>query len=205
MKYKDLTSQKFNRLTVLEKVVGKSSKGLWKCRCDCGNIVFATRHDLTSNHKKSCGCFKKDYLSQKSSTHKLTKTRIYKIWIDMKKRCYNHNQKYYCNYGGRGISICDEWKQDFISFYNWSIKNGYNDDLSIDRINNDGDYCPNNCRWANRTTQNNNSRHNRYITYNGKTLTMSQWAKYLNLTYSCLKTRFRRGWSVEKALTTPAK
>lgn len=205
MKYIDLKKQKFYRLTVLEKVIGKGSKGLWKCRCDCGNIVFATSHDLRFEVKKSCGCFKKDYLSQKSMKHNLTKTRIYKIWVDMKRRCYNSNKIGYCNYGERGIIICDQWKNNFLSFYNWSMQNGYKDDLSIDRINNDGNYEPSNCRWADRTTQNNNSRHNRYITYNGKTLTMSQWAKYLNLTYSCLKTRFRRGWPIEKALTTPAK
>lgn len=123
----------------------------------------------------------------------------------MKTRCYNKNFMYYCNYGGKGIKICDEWKNDFSKFYKWAINNGYKEGLTIDRINNDGNYEPLNCRWVTRKKQNNNMNKNIIINYNGKKQTISEWADELNLSRIALYYRIRRGWDVEKALTTPLK
>lgn len=118
----------------------------------------------------------------------------------MKKRCYNKNASNYKNYGGRGITMCDEWRNDFITFYNWSMENGYQDNLSIDRIDNDKGYSPSNCRWTDRTTQNNNTRHNVYLTYNGKTQTMKQWSDELNTPISTICCRKKRGYNDEDCL-----
>lgn len=206
MRAKDLVNKRFGRLTVLECQEITSKNVIWKCRCDCGKITLVNQTGLLYDSTKSCGCIRKEMLSNRSSVHHHSKTRIYKIWIEIKRRCYNINSISYKNYGGRGITICDEWKNDFMPFYNWSMNNGYTDKLSIDRINNDGNYEPSNCRWTNRKTQNNNTRHNHYITYNGKTLTLAQWCEELGFTYSCLKSRINKHhWSIEKALTTPPK
>lgn len=205
MKALDLTNQKFNRLTVLGKSDKKGEKVMWKCQCDCGNIIYVATCNLRGNKFKSCGCLKNEKLIQRSTKHNKCHTRLYLIWKAMKQRCYNQNNKEYNCYGGRGITICDEWKNDFKSFYDWSIQNGYKENLFIDRINNDSNYEPSNCRWADRKTQNNNTRHNHLITYDGKTLTLSQWAELYNLSYGCLKSRIKNGWSIEKALTTPTR
>jgi hypothetical protein len=122
----------------------------------------------------------------------------------MNQRCFNKNNPGYFKYGGRGITVCQEWQNSFDEFYNWSVKNGYNDDLTIDRINNNGNYTPDNCRWVTYHTQNNNTRANRLITFKGETMTMAQWANKINIHYSALEQRLNQlGWSVEKALTTP--
>ena len=128
--------------------------------------------------------------------------RIYRIWVGMKNRCQNPNNYSYHNYGGRGIKVCPEW-QDYQTFLDWSLAHGYADGLSIDRIDNEGDYCPENCRWATRREQNCNTRQNHFLTYKGKTQTISQWAEDVGLDYSALKQRINSGWPVEKALITP--
>lgn len=128
--------------------------------------------------------------------------RMYHIWHDMKRRCYQPQNKRYSRYGARGIKVCDEWL-DFQNFFDWSQVNGYGDELSIDRINSDGDYCPENCRWADAETQANNRTNNRYITYNGETKTLKQWSKEIGIGYYALRGRFQRGWGVEKAFTRP--
>lgn len=204
MNFKDLTNQKFNRLTVLQRDKNKWNRVMWKCRCDCGNIIFVNTYALKSGSAKSCGCYKSEILGNAMRKHKLSNTRIYNIWKGMRKRCNNPNSSSYYLYGGRGIKVCEEWDK-FLPFYYWSMQNGYAENLSIDRINYDGNYEPSNCRWVDSEQQNNNTRQNVFITYNGKTLTLSQWAKYVGLTYSCLKARLYNGWSIEKALTTPVK
>lgn len=205
MKFIDLTNQKFGRLTVLEYIGHKGKRNLWKCRCECGKITEVVTYHLTKNIVKSCGCLRTEKLIERSTSHNKRYSKIYNRWKGIKQRCLNPNQPSYINYGGRGITICDEWKNDFMSFYNWSMQNGYAEKLTIDRINNDGNYEPSNCRWVDRKTQNNNTRANHLLTYNGKTLNISQWANLYNLSYSCLKTRIRNGWSIEKALLTPVK
>lgn len=128
--------------------------------------------------------------------------RIYMIWFDMKRRCNQPQNKRFNRYGGRGIKVCDEWL-NFQSFFDWSLANGYKDDLTIDRVNKDGDYGPDNCRWADLITQANNRSNNHYITYQGKTQTMMEWSKELNMNYSTLRRRINLGWDVEEAFRRP--
>lgn len=133
-------------------------------------------------------------------THGLSGTRIDQIYRAMRRRCFNANCPEYRNYGARGITVCDEWKEPQ-AFYDWAIANGYNDDLTIDRIDNNGNYEPSNCRWVDRFTQANNTRANHFMTFNGKTQTVAQWARELGINHKTLETRVSYGWSDEKALT----
>ena len=195
----NLVGKRFNRLTVI-KYMGKSK---WLCKCDCGNETIVDSHNLRTNHTKSCGCYNKEKFKQRFTTHGLSTTRIYKIYLGIKKRCYNKNYREFHLYGGRGIKVCQEWLDDFMSFYIWSGANGYKDDLTIDRIDVNGNYESTNCRWITQAEQNLNTRKNHYITYNGITMSMKQWAEKCNLSYSTLQHRIYRNWNVEKALLTP--
>ncbi|MGB4824013.1 MAG: hypothetical protein WBP82_03780 [Leuconostoc mesenteroides] len=138
--------------------------------------------------------------------HGMTGTRIHNIWRGIKMRCYNPNVKSYEHYGGRGIKMSEEWRTSFLSFYKWAIENGYNDELTIDRINVNGDYCSENCRWQTWKQQENNRSNNDMITFDGKTMTQAQWAEYIGIDKRLLNARLVRcGWTVEKALTTPVR
>ena len=170
----DLTGQKFGRLTVIERADVRSHRReiVWRCVCDCGNMKDIPGYSLRSGMTSSCGCWKSEVLANfkiRSTTHGLYHHPLHGIWNGMKIRCYDKNRKQYKNYGGRGIEVCDEWKNDFKAFYDWAMANGYQKGLSIDRIDNDGDYCPENCRWADNFTQANNSRQCHYIQYDGRT------------------------------------
>lgn len=205
-KINNLTGKKFGRLKVLEYYGNsKNCKALWLCQCECGNTKIILGNSLTSKATVSCGCYNKEKARERRTKHNLSYSRLYKIWCGMKTRCYNKNFVYYCNYGGRGITICDEWLNDFETFYKWAISNGYEEGLTIDRINNDGNYEPINCRWISRKEQNNNMRKNIIIKYNGKEQTISQWAKEFGINRTALYYRIKRCWNIEKALTEPPK
>lgn len=195
-KLQDLTGKRFERLVVVERTANNKRQPVWICKCDCGNYTKVQSSNLKSGNVRSCGCLAKEI--KPSLTHGLHGTRLYEIWHGMKQRCYLPTVKPYKNYGGRGIKVCDEWKNDFMSFYNWAITNGYREYLTLDRIDNDGNYEPNNCRWITRKEQSNNKRTNRYITYNGKTHTLSQWCEILGVKRHILKYRLNH-WGIDRA------
>ena len=198
--FQDLTGQKFGRLTVLE-YKGNSK---WLCKCDCGNIRIVRAYDMKIAKTISCGCYNKEHSKNLHTIHNCAKTKIYNTWCNMKSRCYNKNNERYKIYGARGITVCQEWLDDFINFYNWAMANGYSDELSIDRIDVNGNYEPSNCRWANIELQSNNKRSNRFYTFNNETLTLKQWSIKLHINYFTLQKRLSvHKWDVERAFTTP--
>lgn len=135
--------------------------------------------------------------------HNMCETPLYYVWQAIKQRCYNKNNPKYKIYGDKGICMCEEWKNDFVAFMDWALENGYNVNLTIDRIDSNGNYCPENCRWATYEQQGNNTCRNVFIEFNGKKMTISQWAHCLGIEVGTLNSRLRKGWSIEKALTTP--
>jgi len=188
---------KYARLTVVSSIPKEERLGgadarrraQYLCMCDCGNKIIVAQANLVSGRTESCGCLRRESLSQSVTTHGLTKRlpsgdqpRLYHIWRSMKQRCYNKSNTNYRKYGERGISVCEEWKHSFEAFHSWAISNGYRDDLSLDRIDNDGAYCPENCRWATPTEQSSNTRRSHKILYDGKTFTITGLAKHLSTT-----------------------
>ena len=209
--FEDLSGKKFGKLTVIKldhreiRNDGKRNRYFnhWLCQCECGNECIIIGNYLKKGSTISCGCYRKELSKNKLYKHGLSNTRLHKIWSGIKQRCYAKYSKDYKNYGQRNIIMCDEWKNDFKKFYDWAIDNGYKDNLTIDRIDNDGNYEPNNCRWATLEEQANNMRNNHLLTFNNKTQTMSQWAKEYNMSKYLLQHRIASNWSVERALTTP--
>lgn len=189
-----MIGEKFGKWLVLEETDKKSKSRckIYKCKCDCGNIGYVVGTNLRNGHSKSCGCAK--------VKHKHSRSKLYDIYYKMRHRCYNKHDKNYNNYGGRGIKICDEWLSDFMNFYKWSMNTGYCKTLTIDRIDVNGNYEPNNCRWVDWDTQANNRRNNVYLTYNGKTQTIARWSKELNICYHTLMYRHNKGWSDKECL-----
>lgn len=193
--------EKFNKLTVIELTETKLYinpqgrkllKKYYRCKCDCGNEVIVYQGKLTSGQTKSCGCL--------TLKHGLWKSRLYNIWRGMLKRCNLKSSKDYERYGGRGINVYNEWKDDFKAFYDWAMNNGYNDTLSIDRIDVNGNYEPGNCRWVSAKVQSNNRSSNKLITYKGETHNITEWADLLNIPRHVIYQRLKANWSIEKAL-----
>lgn len=194
----DLTGQRFGKLVAIN-IVGKRGTYIaWKCLCDCGNECIVTSSHLRSGHTKSCGCIVRE--------HGESGTRLHEIWHGLIQRCTNKNTVNYAYYGGRGIRICDEWRNSYLNFRNWALSIGYNDSLTIDRINNDGDYSPDNCQWVDMKEQGANKRNNIYWTYNGQTKHLSEWARIVGISRMTLCQRvYRSNWSIEEALSIPTR
>lgn len=177
----DLTGKTINNLFVIKRVENtKSGNTRWLCKCICGKEFITNGTAIRIGHTKSCGCLRKEKTSGKNCIlykHGLYRTRLYKTWHNMIQRCSNKNNIHFKNYGGRGIKVCDDWKNDFLSFYNWAINNGYKDNLTIDRIDVNGNYEPSNCRWVTMKEQSNNRTSNHLITFNNETHNMMEWSK----------------------------
>lgn len=196
-KIKDVTGQRFGMLTAIK--IAERNPLKWECKCDCGNTCVVRANNLLHNKQKSCGC-----LSHKGNPiHKQCYTRVYRIYAKIKRRCFAVDDPAYPRYGGRGITMCEEWKKSFESFSSWAYSNGYKDGLSIDRIDNNGDYSPENCRWADIYCQANNKRNNILYSYNGETKTLAKWCKEKNMSYKVVWYRLSKGWSFERAITKP--
>lgn len=210
MKPCNLVGKRFGKLEVLSKSnVKKYGVYLWECKCDCGNITYASSNSLNSGNTKSCGCYK--YSGLYHPKHKGYKTHLYFVWESMKKRCYNPNDKFFYCYGAKGIKVCDEWKNDFSTFRQWALENGYTEEkldsginrLTIDRIDGDRDYEPNNCRWVDMTTQNNNKKKLKKYCYNNESHTIGEWAKIKNIDFNLLFNRIHKlHWSINESLET---
>ena len=205
----DLTGKQFGRWTVLERAddyIDKTGRvyHVWKCQCGCEKhtIKNVLAKNLLRGTSQSCGCIAAEFCKENFSTHRGTDTRLYGIWTNMRKRCINPNDSAYPNYGGRGITVCEEWNS-FENFRDWAEDNGYDDTLTIDRINNNVGYSPDNCRWADYKTQANNTRNNVHITLNGETHTISQWGDITGVPAYEIAFRIRHGWNEEDAVMTP--
>ena len=202
----DLTGNRYGRLTVLSRANNSQTGSVrWLCKCDCGNEKIVYRSALRNGATISCGCWQKDNPS--FVKHHMSKSNIYKIWCNIKSRCYNSKSRSFPDYGGRGIRMCDEWLNDPMSFIKWSYANGYDEDAtpdecSIDRIDVNGNYEPTNCRWADVFIQANNKRRTKRYEYNGVSHTIAEWSRIVGINQSTLYNRvIRYGWSIDRALT----
>lgn len=194
-KIHDLTGQKFGLLTVIGLKDTETRKTYWVCQCDCGNVKEVRSDSLLCGAIKSCGCLKKrqDKINLvKNHKHKMSGTRIYHEWQGIKRRCYNPHEPRYDRYGGRGITVCKEWRNSFEAFYEWAMSHGYQDDLTLDRIDNDGNYEPDNCRWTTQKEQSRNRRTNINIRIGNSTKTLTEWCEIFQVDYSLVNARYHR-------------
>lgn len=201
---------KFGKLTVVgfdHVVRGKTTAWNWIMRCDCGEIRSVNPMKAIKGYTNSCGCGRTERIIAfnhvAKKTHGGRKDALYKIWRGMKKRCHCETDRDYKNYGARGIKMCDEWIEDYASFRDWAVNNGYRKGLSIDRIDVNGSYCPENCRWATSKTQQNNRRNN--VRYNifGVSMTIAEISDETGVPYGTIHQRLRHGWDIDRAACTP--
>lgn len=216
----DLIGERFGRLTVIgeaEPYIYIDKKGerhkyrVFTCRCDCG-AVKDIRYSTLQHGAQSCGCLARENSAKRSYRHGGYGERLYYVWSTMKARCHNSNHQFYALYGGRGIKVCDEWlgEDGYMNFRKWAYENGYDENAkthhcTIDRINVNGDYCPENCRWVDQKVQCNNKRTNHILELNGERHTLTEWGEITGLGASLLLDRARLGWSDERMLTTPVR
>jgi len=207
---KDEVGNHYGRLTVIKRAENnKHNAARWLCRCICGKETIVDGQALRAGNTKSCGCLNEEVREatcrKRSLTHGMTGSRLYYLWTHMKQRTQNPKNSKYKYYGGRGITLCEEW-QKFEPFRDWSMQNGYNDNLTIDRINNDGPYSPSNCRWTTTEVQLNNRRDNVFLEFNGKKQTIAQWARELKMNVTTLWMRlYHYNWPIEEAFTKPSR
>ena len=196
----DLSGLRFGRLTVIKKTGIKNHQTVWLCKCDCGDELEVIRNSLVTHNTKSCGC-----LTRK---HGEAHTRLYIVWQHMLGRCYKPYMERYKNYGGRGIVVCDEW-HDYPNFRDWAIANGYDPnakrfDCTLDRIDNNGNYCPENCRWIPMIEQHQNKTNTRYITVDGERMTIRQASQKYGVSYAAITQRISKlGWSESDSAKKP--
>jgi len=198
---KDITGKRYGRLTVIKFHEKRNGLEYWLCKCDCGNKKIILKYHL-GKVINSCGCLLRQTAGDRVRTHGDTYTSLFHRWGRMKERCYNPKHRAYHRYGGRGIKICKEWLK-YENFKKWALANGYSDELSIDRIDNDGNYEPSNCRWVTNDIQNRNKSTSVLITYNGETLSCAEWSRKLGKTNNIVTKRLAMGWSEKDAITVP--
>ncbi len=205
----EMVGKRYGKLIVVQFVGSKNRQRMWLCKCDCGGTKEVSYASLNGGHTASCGCLKKEVLRRNVTTHGMTKTPLHTRWCDMKKRCYNKNDKRYPRYGGRGIKICDGWlsfenfKEDMYHSFLQHLEKYGSIDTQIDRINNDGNYELSNCKWSTRREQMLNKANSFVVEYRGIKKHVTQWADEYNIPYKRLKLRIKRGWPVERALNEP--
>lgn len=203
MSKEDLIGKKFGRWTVIENGGRyKNRAALWLCECECElktqRLILGNA--LKKGLTKSCGCYNAEVSKERFTTHGCSYERLFSIWSHMNYRCSNEKDKKYHNYGGRGITVCDEWKYDYNAFKEWSLVNGYKDKLQLDRANNDQGYSPDNCRWVTCKQNSNNKRDNRFIEINGLVKTIAEWSELSGLKWSTISSRIKMGWKNEELL-----
>ena len=198
----DLSGKRFGRLIVVS-YAGQDLKGhssLWDCRCDCGKTKIVRRKSLKNGETTSCGCYSSECTSARFKKHGFKNHRLYIIWKSMRQRCNCITNQRYHDYGGRGITICQEW-DEFTEFYSWAMANGYNSTLTIERKEVNGNYCPENCTWILPELQSSNRRNNHRLTFDGQTKTISEWSRDMGGDFNLVYRRIKRGWPIEEALT----
>lgn len=202
----DLSGMEFGDLTVIERCGTRNGNAMWVCWCRCGNYTRVSASSLMSGRTRSCGCLRVHRNRQLFLTHGGAmfgeKERLYSIWCSMKYRCEVETSSAFADYGGRGIRVCDEW-HSYEKFRSWALQNGYSDMLSIDRIDVNKNYEPNNCRWADKGLQANNRRSNVVLEYGGECHTVTEWGKIMGINPSTIRARLKRGWPVEDSITKP--
>lgn len=208
MKTNDLTGHRYGKLYVVRRSDNIGKKVAWLCRCDCGAEKVVLGTNLQRGLTKSCGCYRRDYWREAKTKYPKRSKRLSRIYTSMKDRCYKETDLAYSYYGGRGIKVCDEWRSDPGTFYAWAYSTGYNDDAprgecTLDRIDVNGDYFPNNCRWISSKEQARNRRSNRVLSYKGEKHCLVEWAEICGIRYSVLRNRVHSGWSIERALSEP--
>lgn len=197
---RDLTGQRFGKLTVIARGQNtKSGKATWVCTCDCGKRKekSVVAYDLISGKVRSCGCIYFESNKGRRMTHGKTSTRLHRIWCGMRQRCNDPAYPAYRIYGGKGVTVCEEWS-DFQSFYDWSMENGYREDLTIDRIDSNGNYCPENCRWATMKEQQNNRTNNIRLSVFGIEKTISEWSEASGIPRATLDWRVKNHWAEDE-------
>jgi hypothetical protein len=202
---KDYTGQRFGDWLVLYRDETDKRRKKWICKCSCGAIDSVNIDNLKRGASTRCQRCKGKLYSKRMATHGESKTRLYYVWLAMRNRCYRPGVNGYEHYGGRGIKVCKEWREHFEPFKEWALSHGYKYGLEIDRIDNNGDYCPENCRWVTRTQNMNNTSKTKHILYAGRQYTITELADQFNLSRDLIRDRLYKGWPIEDAISYKAK